>query len=47
MRVILKSGYVVPVPKGYSVDRVLEILRDMGHEPAVLKEADKADREVA
>jgi len=36
MTVILKDGSRVPIPKGYTLDEVLDILKKVGHEPAYL-----------
>lgn len=38
--VLLHNGWGVPVPNGYTVERVVEILRKEGHDPVSVKEAD-------
>jgi len=43
----LKGGRKVPVPEGYSIDRVVEILREVGLHPTSVKEHGKRRRKVA
>tara|TARA_Y100000590_G_scaffold278505_1_gene312643 strand:- start:35 stop:196 length:162 start_codon:yes stop_codon:yes gene_type:complete len=38
MTVILNQGWYVPIPEGYTLERVLELLRDMGHTPVSVKD---------
>lgn len=38
--IYLTDGSKVPVPEGYTVDRVLDILRECGHEAASILAAD-------
>ena len=40
MTIYLKCGGKVPIPNGYTVERALEILRDVGHLPTVVKTKD-------
>jgi len=36
MTVVLKDGSRVPIPEGYTLEEVLDILKEVGHEPAHL-----------
>lgn len=40
MTVILKDGSRVPIPEGYTLEEVLDILKKVGHEPAQLIDDD-------
>ena len=40
MTIFLKCGGRVPIPEGYTVARALQILRDVGHQPTVVKDID-------
>ena len=38
MVVIMKSSLIAPVPDGYTLERVLELLRATGHEPVAVED---------
>lgn len=38
MTVILNQGWIVPVPEGYTLKEVLEILRTQGHKPVSVRD---------
>ncbi len=40
MTVILNQGWYVPVPEGYTLERVLELLRGAGHTPVSIRDED-------
>jgi len=40
MIIELANGWYAPVPKGYTVEQALKLLRDAGHVPTVLKKED-------
>ena len=46
MTIILKQGWQVPVPKGYTLERCLSILREIGHTPVSIRDSDGKVRPV-